>query len=171
MLIGHYDQHDLPTNIDCFERCNSDPKCAAACFTTLSDESGEASTLCYSFKFGFRKKTVLDGSSAYIKPEVARETKQLSSLGDEFPTVKQNARYSTTYQHYDNFDALTPAQCFKQCKASRICSAASFSMNTETEQNCFIYTRRRGTASDTENPVSANKWILYRKELAEGNAV
>jgi hypothetical protein len=64
-LYGEYITHYRTFNEDeCFDICDVETKCAAACFTN--------SDTCRFFRFGFEGQAGQTSATAYIKPEVSR---------------------------------------------------------------------------------------------------
>jgi hypothetical protein len=137
-LIGHSGGYNASSYDECFDKCDADPKCAAACFTvTISRKVGETRPLCFSYKFGFNQKvSTVMAWTAYIKPEVNKELANTDMLKKEFPKVTRRRKL---LNHYDAFDTLTPSQCFRTCKLSFKCGAASFTADLVWTYNCFLF--------------------------------
>jgi hypothetical protein len=149
-LLGHYGEFKTQSQDECIGKCDADFKCAAACFAYPAQ--------CRLFKFGFEQINEISGSTAYIKPEVAAELASIDTLGDKYPTIKQNVKLANFMDH---FDSLTPSQCFKQCKVSRSCGAASFTTETKWLHNCYFYSP--GAFKESTNPDGAEFWTSYVK--------
>jgi hypothetical protein len=163
-LTGHFAEYEADTSKDCFDKCDADSKCAATCFFTKLDEMNEMNETisnCLVYKYGFNRTEANDSWTAYIKPDVEVEDPEL--LGQNFLTVKPNTRFAGHHECYNNFDALTPSLCFKQCKLSVMCGAASFTTDIEFFHNCFQF--KRGTSfNSTEDLLPESKWVSFVKE-------
>jgi hypothetical protein len=128
------------TSDQCFDKCDADFRCAAACFTFPNE--------CRFYKFGFESIVNSVGSCAYIRPEVRDEmsANNIDKLNQTFPIVKTSTRL---FGHYHNFDTLTPAHCFKVCASSTRCGGATFTTdnNNKFPHNCFLCQRLQFTQS------------------------
>jgi hypothetical protein len=147
-LVDQYSTKTTTTVAECFDQCDSDERCGAACFTLP--------TQCRLSQIGFAQVTSV-GSTAYIKPDVSDEMANMDTLGIEFPVVKQRTRLSN---HYGNVYKLKPSLCFADCQESEKCGAATFTFYDQWSLNCFYFEAEKyGEGSD-------DKWISYfKKEL------
>jgi hypothetical protein len=150
-LIGNvYAKHEAASQEECFDMCDADSKCAAACFCITTSK-------CNLHKFGFTTLQVdIEQWSSYIKPAVVNEQDILKS---DVQVVKESTRFVNSY---DSFDTLTPSQCFKQCKAKSGCGAASFTTDIKQAFNCFFFKSGEFTASDDKDMIDS--WSSYSKE-------
>jgi hypothetical protein len=150
-LLNHYVQYKIAIEDVCFGKCDEDFKCAAACLTYPDT--------CRLFKYGFDRADEITGATAYIKPEVTAELAiDLSTLNETYPAIKPNTR---PVNFYDTFDALTPSQCFKQCKMSRMCAAASFTSDNKYLNNCYLIKSDSFKESDDRDLIES--WTSYVK--------
>jgi hypothetical protein len=150
-LLNHYTEYESATADECFDLCDVDKVCAAACFVFPGK--------CRLFKFGFKRVSQRDGeeeSTAYVKPEVDEEMSSIDKLSFKFPLVKQNTKL---LGHYTSFDTLTPSECFKACKLSRRCGGATFTTDATFSNNCHL-SRDDKSAADA---IEAEMWTSYTK--------
>jgi hypothetical protein len=152
-LLGHYAEFKTVSGqTDCFDKCDEDPRCAAASLTVLPDISS-----CRLFKFGFDMSEGIRGTNAYIKPEVSEELLTMSTLNEMFPVIRANTKLVNPY---DMVDALTPSQCFKPCTVSRECAAASFTTETKYVYNCYMYKK-----GQFREDAQGEFWTSYVKSV------
>jgi hypothetical protein len=151
---GFYAQQNTTTADECFDKCDADFRCAAACYTSPFE--------CRFYKFGFKVRPYFGGSSTYIKPEVIDElaVNNNDKLSRTFPVVKTSTRL---FGHYKDLDTLTPAHCFNSCVLSKRCGGATFTTDRKWPHNCFLCDRFRFTQSSEVNDsaVSAEFWTSY----------
>jgi hypothetical protein len=158
-LFIHYDLKNTKTSNECFNSCDDQAtKCAAATFTIAEGWPKEQN--CIFFKYGFTQKEESDWN-AYIKPVVQEEMDRDPS---EMPGVDQNQRYKN---HFDAFDALTPSMCFKKCKNTIRCGAASFTVDSKWLYNCYLFALGKFDSSDEDLEM----WISYTKTKVTGSLV
>jgi hypothetical protein len=148
-LVKHYKEFDSTSQDECFETCDIDNVCAAACH--LSPNT------CRFFKLGFEQLNGNPGSSAYIKPEVKPEITNTLKLNDTFPLVKLNTKLISFYYE---LDTLAPSQCFLACQQITNCGGASFTKDTNLSHNCFL--SRPGS-----NVTTHMMWISFTKSETE----
>jgi hypothetical protein len=166
-LFGHYAESRQSSSLpnECFDKCDDDFRCAAACFT-LPDE-------CRFYKFGFEQLSdeVTSGSTSYVKREVLNAMASMDKLNNTFSVVKSKARLIGRLQ---GFDTLTPAQCFRACRASGECSAASFTVDTTWENNCFLTRDEHFVVMEGDNRIGnltsgfgikTEYWMTYFKRI------
>jgi hypothetical protein len=151
-LIGNYEFNKTASQEECYNICDEDFRCAAACFTFPTE--------CRFYKFGFEQLSESVGSTAYIKPEVKSEMSILDKLTDTFPLVKQHTRLNG---YYHNFDTLTPSECFRACKKSAKCGGASFTFETKWRYNCFLCRAGEFTEIVDKEDDSSDLWTSYTK--------
>jgi hypothetical protein len=135
---------------ECFDKCDGESRCAAACITPFAQ--------CQLFNYGFERTDGITDFTSYIKPEVSEALASEGKLSIMYPVVKINTRLVT---HYDAFDTLTPAQCFKLCSASRMCGGASFTVEIERDTNCFLF--KGGEFTESTDADGDLNWISYTK--------
>jgi hypothetical protein len=157
-LYEHFAQFNTTSQDKCFDKCDADPRCAAACLT----QPGQ----CRLFKYGFDQADGISGSTAYIKPEVTAALASASQLSDKFPGLKPNTKL---VNHYDAFDTLTPFKCFNSCKKIPSCDAASFTIDNSQPFNCFLFKKNQYTVSGDRDSVDL--WTSFAKELFEAERV
>jgi hypothetical protein len=162
-LVGNYAQEKTTTSDECFDKCDAELRCAAACFTLTNE--------CLFYKFGFKIRTNYTGSCAYIKPQVNDEmaANNNDKLNRTFPLVKTNTRiFGVNYHVFDMFDTLTPSECFNACAQRKKCSGASFTIDHKRPHNCLLCHRLHFTPSTTYSKlnipeVPALFWTSYIK--------
>jgi hypothetical protein len=159
-LLGNiYSTIETKQTSDCFYKCDKDSRCAAASFTASQ---------CNLHKFGFVQNTSANPTdySSYIKLEVKMAMLKSQNLADKFPFVQYNTRYTS---NYDSFDALTPLQCFKTCKESDLCAAASFTTNIDMPFNCFFF--EQGMFEAYEDRTMIETWTSWTRETPPATTV
>jgi hypothetical protein len=152
-LLDKFKDVKIESQADCFDECDEDLKCTAACFKIPNK--------CTLHKFGFEKVTTnSSGWSSYIKPEVVAEIAVLHKLNETFPLIRQQTRL---FGHYQSFNTLSPSRCFAVCQQSSRCAAASFTIDTDWLYNCYLFKAGQYTASrDVSDPdVKADMWTSF----------
>jgi hypothetical protein len=137
----------------CFDKCDADPKCAAACLTVP--------LTCRLFKYGFQQVNSIGGSSSYIKAQVLAELN--SQLAVKFPTIKPRTMF---LNYYDAFDTITPSLCFATCTASQACAAASFTTGVKYLFNCYMY--KSGQYRTSQSAEGIELWTSFTKSSTSG---
>jgi hypothetical protein len=155
-LSGQEKQLQFDTASDCFNNCELNPECAGACFKS---GGGQRPSQCLVFKYGFVRRYPSLGWSGFIKPLVSEDMANIDKLTEKFPIVKLDTRFTKSF---DQFNTLTPSQCFHACKQSVRCAAASFSKNSNWSDNCLIF--KRGVYEESDMEVE--HWISYVKETS-----
>jgi hypothetical protein len=160
-LAGHYEEPKTSSTDECFEICDADESCAAACLTLPGQ--------CRLFRFGFETIGNTSESTAYVKPEVAADMANMSSLINKFPTVKMRTKI---LNFYHRFSAMTPSRCFNACKQSASCGGASFSGKPADSFNCYLCRAEHATdasrvvAEGNSLKVNTDMWTAYFKEAS-----
>jgi hypothetical protein len=104
------------------------------------------------------------GSTAYIKPLVAAEITDSRKLADEFAEIKPRTKLAN---YYDAFDTLIPSQCFKLCKESKVCGAASFTTDPECLFNCFLFRPAEFVKQTNLKAFEFDFWTSYMKVVSD----
>jgi hypothetical protein len=151
-LLGHYAEHKFTLKDECFDRCDADPRCAAACFTQPQQ--------CRFFKYGFERANGISGATAYVKPLVSEALADEHKLTEMYTVVKNKKLRNP----YDTIDTLTLAQCFKLCKSSRMCGGASFTSDPKWMNNCFLF--KSANVTESEDRDGDFYWTSYIKKKA-----
>jgi hypothetical protein len=151
-LIGSRLDFTAVDSNECFGKCDSDLKCAAACF--------KPPTKCGLFWFGGYELLHEHDSTTYIKSEVTAELSREAALNDTFPLVRQRTRF-TNSSFFTSFDTLLPSWCFRKCAQSDRCGGASFTADVSQLNNCFLY--RPGAFVGYAAAYEVENWTSYVK--------
>jgi hypothetical protein len=149
-LYNHFARYKAVNSRDCFDKCDADFKCAAACFTLPS--------ACRLYKYGFERVAGVSDSTAYVKEKVSRAMSE-SELSAAYPVVVR-ARKLVGENMY-NFDTLTPEQCFRACKVSKVCGAAAFTAEIHELYNCYLF--KSDGFKQKVTSVESEYWTAYMK--------
>jgi hypothetical protein len=144
--VSSYDQ--------CFSWCEAaGSKCAAACYNSRYHT-------CHLHKWGFMTARTDSSTIAYVKSEVSAEmAAKPDQVAAALPGISQQTRL---VNFFASFDTLTPVQCFNQCRASVICAAASFTLDTKWQFNCYLF--RAGVLSLSSE--ESDNWVSFFKPVA-----
>jgi hypothetical protein len=157
ILNGYNTESKTSSSTECFDKCDAEVMCAAACFTLPNT--------CRLLRYGFNQTddNTLN-SVSYIKAIVVTEI----YIGEPkwnttFPVVQSKTRF---FKHYDLLSVTTPSQCFKKCKESVECDGASFTTDPTWSVNCALF--HPGEFTDqTQSPLGydlgLDMWMSYRK--------
>jgi hypothetical protein len=116
----------------CFEHCDLLPFCAAASY--------ESSLRCSLHSYGFELSSKVDGSVAYVRPEVSEEMARAREVYFLDGEVKQSKQ---VVHNMGCLYLLAPSMCFEKCSMLRECGAATFltRMTSVRVPNCCFTTR------------------------------
>jgi hypothetical protein len=148
-LFGNvFAKHDTSNASECFDKCDADVRCAAAC---------SKKSECDLLKYGF-EKVQSDAWTSYTKPEVSYEIANFDRLAGEL-SIKYSTRFTKAYE---GSDTLTPSLCFRRCNESVDCAAASFTVDPKSQQNCFLYKKGVYGLSGEDKEF----WVSFVKVVA-----